>query len=118
MTDRGINAERLTRLIETGVRERIAQITAEPDRSGLRERLACEVGDFLHGLFVAGTLRGASPEEAYFIEIETATITQSDVDQGTLVAVVGFAPDTPAEFVIIRIGQWETGDDDGSGNKG
>ena len=117
MTDRSINANRLTPLIETSVRERIAQVAAEPDRSDLRERLTREVRNFLEGLFVAGALRGANREEAYFVEIETVTISQSDVDQGIGSIVVGFAPDTTAEFVIIRIGQWKTGADDDSGHK-
>jgi phage tail sheath protein FI len=33
-------------------------------------------------------------------------MTQTDIDNGRLIAVVGVAPVKPAEFVIIRIGLW------------
>ena len=33
-------------------------------------------------------------------------MTQSDLDNGRLVCLIGFAPIKPAEFVICRIGQW------------
>jgi phage tail sheath protein FI len=33
-------------------------------------------------------------------------MTQSDLDDGRLVCLIGIAPIRPAEFVIIRIGQW------------
>ena len=33
------------------------------------------------------------------------TETQSDIDQGIVNIVIGFAPLKPAEFVVIRIGQ-------------
>ena len=36
---------------------------------------------------------------------EAEELTQDDIDNGRLIAVVGIAPVKPAEFVIIRIGQ-------------
>jgi phage tail sheath protein FI len=33
-------------------------------------------------------------------------MTQTDIDSGRLIVVVGVAPVKPAEFVIIRIGLW------------
>jgi hypothetical protein len=33
-------------------------------------------------------------------------MTQSDLDNGRLIALIGVAPLRPAEFVIFRIGQW------------
>ena len=34
-------------------------------------------------------------------------MTQDDIDNGRLIALVGIAPVKPAEFVIFRIGQWK-----------
>ncbi len=34
------------------------------------------------------------------------TMTQSDLDNGRLIVVIGVAPVKPAEYVIFRIGQW------------
>jgi uncharacterized protein len=33
-------------------------------------------------------------------------MTQDDIDDGRLNMVIGIAPLKPAEFVILRIGQW------------
>ena len=33
------------------------------------------------------------------------TMTQDDIDRGMVIAIVGFAPLKPAEFVIVRIQQ-------------
>jgi phage tail sheath protein FI len=33
-------------------------------------------------------------------------MTQTDIDSGRLICVVGVAPVKPAEFVIVRIGLW------------
>ena len=33
-------------------------------------------------------------------------MTQTDIDSGRLIVVVGVAPVKPAEFVIVRIGLW------------
>jgi phage tail sheath protein FI len=39
-------------------------------------------------------------------------MTQDEIDDGRLVVLVGIAPLRPAEFVILRIGQWAFGSDD------
>jgi phage tail sheath protein FI len=36
-------------------------------------------------------------------------MTQSDLDSGLLICLVGVAAVRPAEFVIFRIGQWTAG---------
>ena len=36
-------------------------------------------------------------------------MTQDDIDNGRLILLIGVAPVFPAEFVIIRIGQWAGG---------
>ena len=33
-------------------------------------------------------------------------MTQNDLDSGRLICLIGVAPLRPAEFVILRIGQW------------
>jgi len=39
-------------------------------------------------------------------------MTQTDIDEGRLIVVVGVAPVKPAEFVIVRIGLWTAQADD------
>jgi len=64
------------------------------------------IENFLVGLWRAGGLQGAKPEEAFFVKCDRDTMTQDDIDYGRLICVIGVAPVKPAEFVIIRIGIW------------
>jgi phage tail sheath protein FI len=52
---------------------------------------------------------GTKPEEAFFVKCDRTTMSQDDIDNGRLIIIVGVAPVKPAEFVIIRIGQWAGG---------
>ena len=52
------------------------------------------------------SMLGEKPESAYFVKCDRSTMTQNDLDNGRLVCLVGVAALRPAEYVIIRIGQW------------
>ena len=52
-----------------------------------------------------GFFQGQTPSEAYFVKCDSETTTQTDIDNGIVNIVVGFAPLKPAEFVIIQIQQ-------------
>ena len=54
---------------------------------------------------IPASARGSRPEDAYFVRCDASTMTQQDIDQGVLVAPVGFARIRPAEFVVITIRQ-------------
>ena len=53
-----------------------------------------------------GALEGTKPEEAFFVKCDRTTMTQTEIDNGRLIVLVGVAPVKPAEFVIVRIGLW------------
>jgi uncharacterized protein len=61
------------------------------------------VDDFLRGLWRQGGLQGTTADDAYFVRCEPGIVSQRDVDLGRLVMLIGFAPERPAEFVIIRL---------------
>ena len=64
------------------------------------------ISSFLTLIWRNGALEGTKPEEAYFVKCDRTTMTQTDIDQGRLIVLVGVAPVKPAEFVIVRIGLW------------
>ena len=51
------------------------------------------------------SFQGGTPKEAYFVKCNSETTTQTDIDNGIVNIIVGFAPLKPAEFVIIKIQQ-------------
>jgi phage tail sheath protein FI len=57
----------------------------------------------------SGALKGTRPEEAFFVKVDGATMTQDDIDHGRLICFVGVAPVKPAEFVIFRLAQFQGG---------
>jgi phage tail sheath protein FI len=75
---------------------------AEPTWARVREEAAA----VLTRLWRAGELVGATPDEAFFVRCDRTTMTQDDLDNGRLVVQIGVAVVRPAEFVILRIGEF------------
>ena len=78
----------------------------EPNSEATWAKTVRMVTDFLYAEWLAGRLMGDKPEQAFFVRCDRSTMTQSDLDNGRLICLIGVAPITPAEFVIFRIGQW------------
>ena len=81
----------------------------EPNSPALWARLSQSISAFLTTQWQAGALMGATAAEAYFVRCDQTTMSQDDIQNGRLIAIVGVAPVFPAEFVIIQIGQWAGG---------
>lgn len=77
----------------------------EPNDEPLWSQLRLNVGAFMHDLFRKGAFQGQTPKDAYFVNCDNTTTTQSDINLGIVNIVVGFAPLKPAEFVVIQIQQ-------------
>jgi phage tail sheath protein FI len=81
----------------------------EPNDQRLWDRLIDSIDSFLTRQWRDGALMGAEKGQAFYIRCGTSTMTQDDIDNGRLIMEIGIAPVKPAEFVIIRIGQWAGG---------
>lgn len=80
-------------------------VVFEPNDEPLWSAIRLNVGSFMQNLFKQGYFQGKTPSEAYFVKCDSETTTQTDVDNGIVNIIVGFAPLKPAEFVIIQIQQ-------------
>jgi phage tail sheath protein FI len=80
----------------------------EPNGEQLWSNVRRTIEDFLQNEFQRGAYVGNKPEQAYWVKCDRSTMTQNDLDNGRLICLVGIAPLRPAEFVIVRIGQWTT----------
>ena len=56
-------------------------------------------------LFRQGAFQGSTPQQAFFVKCDGDTTVQSDIDNGIVNILVGFAPLKPAEFIVIKISQ-------------
>jgi phage tail sheath protein FI len=78
----------------------------EPNAEALWASIRRSVSDLLFTEWRKGALKGANADEAYFVRCDRSTMTQDDIDNGRLVCIIGVAIVRPAEFVILRIGQF------------
>jgi phage tail sheath protein FI len=101
-----VNVRRLFIYLEHSIEKSTQWAVFEPNDERLWTTIQGRIEAFLTSIWRSGALRGSTPEEAFFVRCDRTTMTQNDLDNGRLVCEVGIAPVRPAEFVIIRIGQW------------
>jgi phage tail sheath protein FI len=80
-------------------------VVFEPNDEPLWAQIRLNLGAFMQSLFRQGAFQGTSPRDAYFVKCDKETTTQTDINNGIVNIVVGFAPLKPAEFVILKIQQ-------------
>lgn len=100
-----INVRRLFIFLEESIRANTNWVVFEPNDEALWNRVKRTIDVFLTGVWRSGALMGATPGEAFFVDIGRSTMSKDDIDNGRLVCVIGVAPVKPAEFVIFRITQ-------------
>lgn len=101
-----VNVRRLMIFIEHSMDRSLQWVVFEPNAEPLWARVRRTISDFLTTIWRNGGLEGATVEEAFFVKCDRSTMTQTDIDNGRLVCVVGVAPTKPAEFVVIQVGLW------------
>jgi len=100
-----IPVRRLALLLEETLYRATKWVVFELNDEPLWVQIRLNVGAFMQGLFRQGAFQGSSPREAYFVKCDRTTTTQTDINNGTVNIIVGFAPLKPAEFVVIKLQQ-------------
>jgi uncharacterized protein len=80
----------------------------EPNDPDLWAQLRLAVGGFMRGLFRQGAFQQSekhAESDSFFVICDATVNPQTEIDNGRVNVVVGFAPLKPAEFVIITITQ-------------
>jgi hypothetical protein len=101
-----VNVRRLLIFIEASIDRGLQWVVFEPNAEPLWARVRRSVINFLTVVWRNGALEGTKPEEAFYVKCDRTTMTQTDIDSGRLIVLVGVAPVKPAEFVVVRIGLW------------
>jgi phage tail sheath protein FI len=100
-----------TRRTMLQVKKRLVDVTAfavfENNDPRLWEQLRLIVGTYLRELWQQGGLKGARQQDAFYVKCDSTNNTPMSIADGELNIEVGVALQTPAEFVIIRIGQFD-----------
>ena len=101
-----VNVRRLFIFLEHSIDRGTQWAVFEPNNEQLWLKIRLTIENFLFDVWRTGALLGSKPEEAFFVRCDRTTMSQSDLDNGRLICLIGVAPTKPAEYVIFRIGQW------------
>ena len=107
-----VNVRRLLIFIEKSIDQGLQWVVFEPNAEPLWARVIRSISNFLTVVWRNGALEGTKREEAFFVKCDRTTMTQTDIDSGRLIVIVGVAPVKPAEFVIVRIGLYTANSDE------
>jgi phage tail sheath protein FI len=102
---RYVPVRRTALFIEQSLYASLTWAVFQPNAAPLWTALTQEVGAFMLSLFRQGAFAGTTPSQAFLVQCDATTTTQTDVANGVVNILVGFAPLVPAEFVIIQIAQ-------------
>jgi|SRR5882672_119409 len=81
----------------------------EPNDWVLWNQIVSVLSQFLTAFWQGGGLRGRNGGEAYYIICDDSNNTPMTIQQGIVNVEVGIALQYPAEFVVIKLGQWAGG---------
>lgn len=107
--DKYVPVRRTLIYVERSLMDLFAFAPFEPNDERLWADLTSRGSAFLKALWTAGGLKGPTAVQAYYILCDGTNNTQQSIDAGQVNIEVGLALQQPAEFVVIRIGQWAGG---------
>jgi hypothetical protein len=109
---RQLSVRRLMTMIALTLDRQTQWLVFEPNTTDLRSRLTHTLTAFLRGLFLAGALAGSTEAESFFVQCDDQLNPPESQALGRLIALVGVAPASPLEYLVLRITQ----DTDGAVN--
>ncbi|HMS56108.1 MAG TPA: phage tail sheath subtilisin-like domain-containing protein [Fimbriimonadaceae bacterium] len=104
-----VNVRRLFNYLERSMDRGLQWVVFEPNDHDLWGRVRRNLSAFLFTCWKEGMLFGQTPDQAYYVKCDEETNPQEMIDLGRLYVEIGVNPVKPAEFVIVRIGQWSGG---------
>jgi len=102
---RYVHARRLFMFMEKSVYNSTGWIVFENNGEALWARIKGQIDGFMSGLFNQNMFFGNSPQEAYFVIVDSTNNDASSIEAGQVIIDVGAAPNRPAEFVRFRFQQ-------------
>jgi phage tail sheath protein FI len=109
MPDRYINIRRSLISLSKSLRDLTRFAIFEPNNSALWEHIEAVVKQFLIQEMQSGLLKGSTQDTAFFVKCDAENNPASSQNAGIVNIEVGVALNSPAEFIIIRIGQYDGG---------
>jgi phage tail sheath protein FI len=105
-----VNVRRLMIYLEQSIEVGIRWAVFEPNAPPLWQKLKRTITEFLTRVWRDGALFGTTAEQAFYVRIDDALNPPTTRALGRLYIEIGVAAVRPAEFIIVRIGLWDGGD--------
>jgi hypothetical protein len=102
---RYVPVRRMALFLEQTLDANLKWAVFEPNAAPLWADISASIEAFMLGLFRQSAFQGIKPSEAFLVKCDGETTTQTDIDNGIVNILVGFAPLKPAEFLMIKIAQ-------------
>ncbi len=100
---RYVSTRRFYIMAEESIKKGTAWVVFEPNDAQTWVKVKAQIENFLTGLWRAGALAGASPNEAFFINVGLGiTMDTQDILEGRMNIEIGMAVVRPAEFIILK----------------
>ena len=100
-----VPVRRMALFLEQSLYRGTQWVVFEPNDEPLWAAIRLNVSSFMQTYFLKQAFQGQTADEAYFVKCDSETTTQTDIDNGIVNILVGFALLQPAEFVVIQIEQ-------------
>jgi len=100
-----IHLERMKQYIWLSIERILYGFVFEPNTSTTRTKIGAAVTTFMKALFQNGWFLGNKDSEAYQVVCDDTNNTTTTIAKGELHISVGFAPTTPAEFLVVSLSQ-------------
>lgn len=106
---RYVNVRRLFNYVEKSLDLGLQWVVFEPNDQNLWAQAERTISDFLTLVWRSGGLFGSTAEDAFYVKCDISTMSPQDIEAGRFIAEVGICPVRPAEFVVVRVSQWQGG---------
>ncbi|MEC9405149.1 MAG: phage tail sheath C-terminal domain-containing protein, partial [Pseudomonadota bacterium] len=103
---RYVNIRRTAIMLEQSIKAALDPFVFKPNTAPTWKTVKSMIENFLNGLWKQGALAGASPEDAYGVDVGLGTtMTGADVQAGCMNVVVKVSLLWPAEFIVLSFQQ-------------
>jgi phage tail sheath protein FI len=102
-----INVRRTLMYLERSIASLTRFAIFENNDSSTWDTIEAVVAQFLTAFWQSGGLRGDTAAQAFFVTCDATNNLPSDIQAGNVNVDVGVSLETPAEFIVIRIGQFD-----------
>ncbi len=99
---RYVPVRRLFNMVEESVKKASYFAVFEPNTPFTWLKIKTTIESYLEGLWKQGAFFGASPDQAFFVNVGLGqTMTEDDINNGIMNIEIGLAAVRPAEFIVL-----------------